>query len=63
MAGCSKISYTSKHDALVAKDRIIKGHRAKKLSAYLCEHCGLWHLSHQERKAGAKNKKQLLERN
>ena len=59
-APCAKIAYTSKHDACVAIERIIKSHRAKKLSAYKCPHCEQWHLSHQKRKIGSKSKKQLL---
>jgi len=57
---CSKIAYTSKADAFAAVTRIVKSHRAKKLNVYLCEHCGLWHLSHQKLKVGAKSKKQML---
>lgn len=57
---CAKIAYASKHDACVAIERITKTHRAKRLSAYHCEHCGQWHLSHQKQKIGSKSKKQLL---
>ena len=62
MATCSKITYTSKHDAHVAIDKIVKGHRASahRLAAYLCNHCELWHLTHQKTKRGAKSRKQLL---
>ena len=61
MAACSKISYTSKHDAHVAIERIVKGHRASKLAAYHCEHCGLWHLTHQKPK-GKKPRTQIVTR-
>lgn len=59
-APCSKIAYDSKADAFTAVARIVKSHRAKKLSVYRCERCGLWHLSHQKLKVGARSKKQML---
>lgn len=43
----------------IAITRIVKSHRAKRLSTYLCEHCGLW-LTHQKLKKGRRSKKQML---
>lgn len=57
---CTKITYDSRRDAHVAIARIIKSHRAKKLNVYRCEHCELWHLSHQKLKKGKRSKKQML---
>lgn len=59
---CSKIAYATCADAHAAIARIIKTRRAKKLSAYKCEHCELWHLSHQKQKIGSKTKRQILAR-